>query len=141
MARIRYHVAPRDAPPAIAARALGLTLEEFSAPLPALLGRRFPPADLPTGHYDLKASIAGKMDGTRGYSQTAHQPRQSRRKMLARSFVSGCATLAAPRQRNLCEHCGLPPRARLPLSIQGLTEAAHYLHQTANGADDNAAYD
>ena len=55
MARIRYHVAPRDAPPAIAARALGLTLEEFSAALPALLKRGFPPIDATTQRYDLKA--------------------------------------------------------------------------------------
>jgi hypothetical protein len=55
MPKIRYHVAPRDAPPAIAARALGLTLDQFSERLPALLARGFPPIDKTTGNYDLKA--------------------------------------------------------------------------------------
>jgi hypothetical protein len=55
MSRIRYSVKPRDAPPAIAARALGLTLDQFSEMLSALLARGFPPHDKTTGMYDLKA--------------------------------------------------------------------------------------
>jgi hypothetical protein len=55
MPSIRYHVTPRDAPPAIAARALGLTLEAFIEKLPELLRRKFPPADPTTGKYDLRA--------------------------------------------------------------------------------------
>jgi hypothetical protein len=52
---IRYHVAPRDAPPTIAARKLGLTLDQFSEALPELLARGFPQSDRTTGRYDLKA--------------------------------------------------------------------------------------
>lgn len=55
MSKIRHSVKPRDAPPAIAARALGLTLDQFSEKLPDLLARGFPPIDKTTGHYDLKA--------------------------------------------------------------------------------------
>jgi hypothetical protein len=55
MPSIRYRVAPRDAPPAIAARALGLTLDQFSEKLPELLARGFPSIDKTTGKYDLKA--------------------------------------------------------------------------------------
>lgn len=55
MPSIRYHVAPRDAPPAIAARKLGLTLDEFSEKLPALIARGFPAHDKTTGKYDLRA--------------------------------------------------------------------------------------
>jgi hypothetical protein len=55
MPSIRYHVTPRDAPPDVAARKLGLTLDQFSARLPELLARGFPPIDKTTGKYDLKA--------------------------------------------------------------------------------------
>ena len=55
MPSIRYHVEPRDAPPAVAARKLGLTLGAFTEKLPELWQRRFPPADPTTGNYDLRA--------------------------------------------------------------------------------------
>jgi hypothetical protein len=55
MASIRFHVNPRDVPPSVAARALGLSLEAFAEKLPKLLDRRFPAADPTTGNYDLKA--------------------------------------------------------------------------------------
>jgi hypothetical protein len=66
MSRIRYSVKPRDAPPAIAARALGLTLDQFSEMLSALLARGFPPHDKTTGNYDLKA-IDLWQDGRHGH--------------------------------------------------------------------------
>jgi hypothetical protein len=55
MASLRFHVNPRDVPPSVAARILGLSLEAFTERLPALLNRKFPPADPTTGNYDLKA--------------------------------------------------------------------------------------
>jgi hypothetical protein len=55
MPSIRYHVAARDAPSAIAARKLGLTLAEFDAKLPELLRRGFPAADPTTRMFDLTA--------------------------------------------------------------------------------------
>src|SRR5262249_19908154 len=54
MPSIRYHVTPRDAPPAVAARKLGLTLEQFSEMLPLLLVRGFPPIDKTADRFDLK---------------------------------------------------------------------------------------
>lgn len=66
MPKIRYSVRPRDAPPAIAARALGLTLDQFSEALPALLARGFPSHDKTTGMYDLKA-IDVWQDGRHGH--------------------------------------------------------------------------
>ncbi len=55
MTAIRFKVDPRDVPPIMAARRLGLTMEQFEAALPRLLGRGFPPSDPDTGNYDLDA--------------------------------------------------------------------------------------
>jgi hypothetical protein len=55
MATLRYHVTPRDAPAAVAARVLGLTELQFAEKLPQLLGRGFPKPDETTGLYDLDA--------------------------------------------------------------------------------------
>jgi hypothetical protein len=52
---IRFRVEPRDVPPELAARRLGLTLAQFEALLPRLLSRGFPASDPDTGHYDLDA--------------------------------------------------------------------------------------
>lgn len=53
---MRFKLPPGgDVPPAVAARRLGLGLDEFRAALPTLLGRGFPPADATTGNFDLDA--------------------------------------------------------------------------------------
>ena len=52
---IRFRVDPRDVPAEKAARRLHLTLAEFEAKLPDLLGRSFPLQDPSTGMYDLAA--------------------------------------------------------------------------------------
>lgn len=52
---LRFHVEPRDVPPPVAARRLGLTEAMFDEKLPSLLARGFPSADPTTGHYDLDA--------------------------------------------------------------------------------------
>lgn len=52
---MRYRVEPRDVPPAIAARRLGLAQADFEAKLPKLIARGFPSADQDTGNYDLDA--------------------------------------------------------------------------------------
>lgn len=52
---MRFHVEPGDVPPEVAARRLGLTVEQFEQKLPELLARGFPPADKTTGMYDLGA--------------------------------------------------------------------------------------
>jgi hypothetical protein len=44
-----------DITPAEAAKVMGLTVGQFEACLPALLGRGFPPADPTTGNYALDA--------------------------------------------------------------------------------------
>lgn len=49
----RHRVVPRDVPPDVAAKRLGLTLVQFEEALPALLDRGFPPADCTTHLYDL----------------------------------------------------------------------------------------
>jgi hypothetical protein len=54
-AKIRFKVEPRDIPAAKAARRLHLSLEEFRAKLPELVGRGFPPADPTTGMFYLPA--------------------------------------------------------------------------------------
>lgn len=53
MTVLRFQVEPRDVPPEKAARRMGLSLEQFTAILPRLLGRGFPPSDPDTGNYDL----------------------------------------------------------------------------------------
>ena len=55
MPSVRYHVTPRDAPAAVAARVLGLTEGQFHEKLPALLARGFPKADETTNLFDLDA--------------------------------------------------------------------------------------
>ncbi len=55
MARIRFRVDPKDVPPDVAARRLGLDLSAFQLVLPSLLDRGFPSADPTTGHFDLDA--------------------------------------------------------------------------------------
>lgn len=55
MPSMRFKVPIRDVPPAVAARALGLTLEAFQQKLPALLARKFPEPDPSTGNFDLRA--------------------------------------------------------------------------------------
>lgn len=55
MTSLRFHVKPRDVPPSVAARKLGLTEAAFREKLPELLGRKFPPPDPTTGHFDLEA--------------------------------------------------------------------------------------
>ena len=53
---MRFKLSPGgDCPPIAAARRMWLTLEQFQAALPELLGRGFPPADPTTGNYDLDA--------------------------------------------------------------------------------------
>lgn len=53
---MRFHLPPGgDVPPIVAARRLGLSLEQFRAKLPELALRNFPPADPTTGNYDLDA--------------------------------------------------------------------------------------
>jgi hypothetical protein len=52
---MRFHVEPLDIPPAVAARRLALTLEQFQEMLPDLLARGFPQADQTTGHFCLEA--------------------------------------------------------------------------------------
>lgn len=53
---MRFKLPPGgDVPPVVAARRLGLSLEQFNAVLPGLMERRFPPADPNTGNYDLDA--------------------------------------------------------------------------------------
>jgi hypothetical protein len=52
---VRFRVEPRDVPPAIAARRLGLEPAQFEAALPALLARSFPSPDPTTGNFDIEA--------------------------------------------------------------------------------------
>jgi hypothetical protein len=52
---MRFAVEPRDIPPSIAARRLGLTLADFNTFLPNLISRGFPTPDPDTGHFDLFA--------------------------------------------------------------------------------------
>jgi hypothetical protein len=52
---MRFSVEARDIPPEVAARRLGLTLDQFREKLPALLQRGFPAADPTTGNYCLEA--------------------------------------------------------------------------------------
>ena len=81
MARIRYRVDPRDAPPEKVARRLHLTLLEFQAKLAALYDRGFPKPDPTTGMFDM-AAVDAWMDArhplTRGRSLTdATEPRNA----------------------------------------------------------------
>ena len=52
---MRFGVEPRDIPPPMAARRLGMALADFNAILPHLIARGFPKPDPDTGHFDLVA--------------------------------------------------------------------------------------
>jgi hypothetical protein len=52
---MRFHIEPRDIPPQMAARRLGLSLEQFEEKLPALLQRGFPAPDETTGRFCIEA--------------------------------------------------------------------------------------
>ncbi|NVO13515.1 MAG: hypothetical protein HXX10_05705 [Rhodoplanes sp.] len=52
---MRFRVDPRDVPPDIAARRLGMSLDKFRATLPNLVARGFPRPDPDTGNLDLSA--------------------------------------------------------------------------------------
>lgn len=52
---LRFKITPGDVPPTTAARRMGQSLEAFTADLPSLLQRGFPPADPTTGNFDLDA--------------------------------------------------------------------------------------
>jgi hypothetical protein len=52
---MRFRIEPRDVPPEVAARRLGKKFAEFSAALPDLIARGFPPSDPTTGNFDLAA--------------------------------------------------------------------------------------
>ena len=58
---MRFRVEPRDIPPEVAARRLGLTCPQFQEKLPALLARGFPPPDETTGNYCLEAVDAWRL--------------------------------------------------------------------------------
>jgi hypothetical protein len=55
VSQIRFKVEPGDVPPEIAARRLGLPLDQFQQKLPELLRRGFPAPDTTTGNFDLAA--------------------------------------------------------------------------------------
>lgn len=52
---MRFRIDPRDIPPPMAARRLGLDVVVFNAALPNLLARGFPRPDPDTGNFDLQA--------------------------------------------------------------------------------------
>ena len=52
---MRFHIEPRDIRPEMAARRLGLSLEQFEEKLPALLQRGFPAPDETTGRFCIEA--------------------------------------------------------------------------------------
>lgn len=52
---MRFHIAPRDVPPAVAARRMGMTLDAFLKALPAFKEHGFPTADPVSGNFDLQA--------------------------------------------------------------------------------------
>jgi hypothetical protein len=58
---MRFRVEPRDIPPEVAARRLGLTSVQFQERLPQLLARGFPPPDETTGNYCLEAVDAWRL--------------------------------------------------------------------------------
>jgi hypothetical protein len=53
--RMRFRVEPRDVPPQLAARRLGMSIEQFNAALPNLIARGFPKPDPDSGNIDLSA--------------------------------------------------------------------------------------
>ena len=52
---MRFKIDPRDVPPEIVARHLGLGQADFTGCLPGLLARGFPSPDPTTGNFDIKA--------------------------------------------------------------------------------------
>ena len=50
-----FNIVARDVPAKEAAKRLGTSLEEFTAALPNLVARGFPPSDPDTGNFDLHA--------------------------------------------------------------------------------------
>ena len=74
---IRFQVEPRDVPPIAAARRLGLELEQFTALLPRLQSRGFPPSDPDTGNYDLDAVDAWRAARHRRLLPSQSVPEQS----------------------------------------------------------------
>lgn len=52
---MRFKVVPRDVPPEVAARRLGMTLADFDRVRDRLSARGFPAPDPDTGQYDLAA--------------------------------------------------------------------------------------
>jgi hypothetical protein len=53
---LRFKLPPGgDVPPVVAARRVGLALDEFREALPQLIARGFPPADTTTGNFDIDA--------------------------------------------------------------------------------------
>jgi len=58
---MHFRVEPRDIPPEVAARRLGLTSVQFQERLPELLARGFPPPDETTGNYCLEAVDAWRL--------------------------------------------------------------------------------
>lgn len=52
---MRFRVQPRDVPPRMAARRLGMTLNHFNEALPSLIARGFPKANPDSGNIDLNA--------------------------------------------------------------------------------------
>ncbi len=85
---MRFHVDPRDVPPHVAARRLGMSEAEFTAVLLKLQARGFPLADPDTGRFDLQA-IDQWMDQRSALTAPAG-PRDAR--------VSGMARIASLRE-------------------------------------------
>jgi hypothetical protein len=52
---MRFSVEPRDVPPEVVARRMGLNSSDFRAALPSLTARGFPQPDPDTGNFDLLA--------------------------------------------------------------------------------------
>jgi hypothetical protein len=52
---VRFRIEPHDIPLDMAARRLGMPLDDFNRTLPGLVGRGFPQPDPDTGNYDLHA--------------------------------------------------------------------------------------
>lgn len=78
-----------DAPPAVAARHMGKTLEAFREALPGLMSRGFPGPDPTTGNFDLDAIEAWRRArNPQAYGLTAESqatnPRDSFSERLAR---------------------------------------------------------
>jgi hypothetical protein len=78
----RFKVEPRDVPPAVAARLLGLTEERFLSCLPDLMARGFPAPDDTTGNYDLKAVNAWQ-DRRSGFGVAAAQAAKDAQTVVA----------------------------------------------------------